>query len=161
MSGLNSDFLFELRIPQRMSDIVDMGQTPTSRLMYSVAEKGSVEGPKIKGQVIPLSGGDWSRLRADMSITIEVRICLKTHDGANILMTYHGILAANSPEDFQYMIDATKNDDPQGALDRFYYRIFAFFETGDERYAWLNRTLAAGIGRLAEDQAIYDIYAIK
>ncbi len=160
MPDLNTEFLFELRIPQKASDIVNMGTTPLSMLMYSVAESGSFVGPKLTGEVIPLSGGDWTRVRTDMSILIDVRICLKTQDGANILMTYKGVMAANTPADFPYMIDATKKDDPAGA-SRYYYRTLIEFETGDERYAWLNHKLAVGSGRLGDDQAIYEVFAIN
>jgi hypothetical protein len=153
--------LFELRIPQRQSALVDMGQTPSSRLMYAVADSGTFAGPKLKGVVIPVSGGDWSRVRSDMSIAIDVRLCLATHDGANIYLTYQGILAADSPQDFQYMIDFSKKDDPAGAASRYYYRTTVQFETGDERYAWLNRTVAIGSGRSGDDCAIYEIFAIK
>jgi hypothetical protein len=159
MPSLQNEFLFELRIPQKQSDMVDMGQTPLSRLMYSVAEGGSFVGPKLKGEVIALSGGDWSRVRSDMSVSIDVRICLKTNDGANILMTYQGLLFANSLEDFAYMIDFTKKDDPEGAK-RYYYRIVAQFETGDERYTWLNHMVAVGSGRSGDNAAIYEVFAV-
>ena len=161
MTELKTELLFELRISQKQEDIVDMGQTPASGLRYAVAASGTFEGPKLNGIVIPLSGGDWSRVRADMSITIDVRICLRTRDGANILMTYRGVLAAYSPEDFRYMVDFTKKDDPEGADGRYYFRAQMSFETGDERYAWLNRTLAVGVGRLGDNQAIYEVYAVK
>ena len=159
MPGLNTEFLFELRIPQKAGDMINMGQTPLSHLMYSVAEGGTFAGPKLKGEVIALSGGDWTRVRTDMSITIDVRICLKTNDGANILMTYQGLLWANSPEDFGYMIDATKKDDPDGAK-RYYYRIVAQFETGAENYNWLNHAVAVGSGRLGDNTAIYEVFAV-
>lgn len=161
MPNLNSEFLFDLRIPQKKDAMIDMGQTPLSALMFSVAESGSVVGPKIKGIVVPLSGGDWTRARLDMSLTLDVRICLRTHDNANILMTYQGVMAAGTRDDFWYMVNAEKKDDPKGAMERYYYRIAAFFETGDERYAWMNRILAVGCGRLAENQAIYEVFDIK
>jgi hypothetical protein len=161
MFELKSKFLFELRIPQKQEEMVDIGQTPVSRLMYSVADSGTFAGPKLKGIVIPRSGGDWTRVRTDRSITLDVRICLQTRHGEVILMTYQGLMAANSPQNFRYMIDPTKKDDPKGAQRRFYYRIAAFFETSAERLAWLNRTLAVGTGRLAENQAIYEVFAIE
>ena len=160
MPDLISEFLFELRIPQKKDAMIDMGQTPLSELMFSVADSGSFAGPKIKGSVIPLSGGDWTRARSDMSLTLDVRICLQTHDKANILMTYQGVMAANSRDDFWYMVNADKKDDPKGAMERYYYRIAAFFETGDQRYAWMNRILAVGSGRLADNQAIYEVFQI-
>jgi hypothetical protein len=158
--ALQSEFLFEMRLPQKAEMILDMGQTPLSRLVYSVAETGSIVGPKIKGEVVNLSGGDWTRIRADMSIALDVRLVLKTDDGALIYMTYQGLMVAKDQADFLYMIDARKPDDPEGAKTRFYYRIICSFETGDQRYAWLNHQYAVGSGRLGDEQAIYEIFSI-
>ena len=161
MAEIKTEFLFELRIPQSQSALVDMGQTPTSRLMYAVADSGTFQGPELKGVIIPMSGGDWSRVRSDMSIAIDVRLCLATDDGANIYLTYQGILAADSAENFQYMIDFAKKDDPAAAARRYYYRTTVQFETGADKYAWLNRTVAIGSGRSGDNCAIYEIFALK
>ncbi len=161
MPEIATEYLFELRIPQKAEDILDMGTTPLSRLVYSVAEQGSFVGPKLKGEVVHLSGGDWTRIRADMSISLDVRIVLKTEDGALVYMTYTGLMVAADQSDFLYMIDANKADDPEGAKTRFYYRITCQFETGDQRYAWLNHVLAIGSGRLGDKQAIYEVFAIR
>jgi hypothetical protein len=160
MPELAQEFLFELRIPQKGETILDMGTTPLSRLVYSVADGGSFAGPKMKGEVVAMSGGDWTRIRADMSIHIDVRIVLRTDDGVLVYMTYQGLMVAASQADFLYMIDANKDDDPAGA-DRFYYRMGATFETGDERYAWLNHLIAVGSGRLGGREAIYEVFAIR
>jgi len=160
MAELATEFLFEMHIPQLESDVVKMGTTPLSQLQYAVATGGSFKGPKLSGEVIPSGGGDWTRVRADLSIVIDVRICLKTTDGANILMTYTGTMWAPTQDDLLYMIDATKKDDPAGA-SRYYYRTTCQFETGDLRYAWLNHTLAVGSGRLGDNQVTYEVFAIK
>jgi Protein of unknown function (DUF3237) len=160
MAELATEFLFELRIPHIAADVVNMGKTPASQLMYAVAASGSFKGPKLSGEVIPNSGGDWTRVRNDNSIVVDVRICLRTSDGVNILMTYGGVMWAATTDDIYYMIDATKPDDPAGA-SRYYYRTTCQFETGDLRYGWLNHTLAVGNGRLGDNQVIYQVYAIK
>lgn len=160
MAELSTEFLFELRIPQIAADVVRMGQTPLSQLMWGVARGGSFKGPKLSGEVVPLSGGDWTRVRADLSIALDVRICLRTDDGVNIMMAYGGVMWAPTQDDLVYMIDADKPDDPAGT-SRYYYRTSIQFETGDARYAWLNHTLAIGCGRLGDHQAIYEVFAIK
>lgn len=161
MSDLNSEFLFELRLAQGADGLINMGTTPWGQLMYSAADQGTFAGPKLNGIVIPYSGGDWPRVRGDMTIAVDVRLVLKTNDGANIYMVYRGIMAANTPADIPYMIDATKKDDILGSETRYYYRTLIEFETGDPRYAWLNRTLAVGKGRLGDNQAIYEVFAIR
>jgi len=43
----------------------------------------------------------------------------------------------------------------------YYLRVARMFETGTERYAWLNRTLAVGVGeRLPPNIARYAIFEI-
>ena len=161
MAELTSEFLFELRLAQPTDGVYEMGQTPNSRLRYSLASSGSFAGPKLNGIVLPNSGADWARVRGDMSISLDVRLCLQTEDKANIYLTYTGIMAAGNQTDLMYMVDSTKPDDPVGAESRYYFRSAMWFETGDGRYAWLNHLVAVGKGRLGDDSAIYDVFAIK
>jgi hypothetical protein len=80
-------------------------------------------------------------LRADGNIKLDVRILLHTNDGADILMRYEGI---------GVRID--------GQLK---LATAPLFETGDERYAWLNNTQAIATGTSANDVVTYDIFAVK
>jgi len=98
------------------------------------AGPGTVEGPNIKGTVKSPSG-DWVTSRPDGSLSLDLRVLIETDDGAIILMTYLGVSA-----------DGGKN-----------IRCAPLFETGDERYAWLNDIQAVGIGRTEGDDVSYDI----
>src|SRR5262252_7556623 len=43
----------------------------------------------------------------------------------------------------------------------YYFRVAPMFETGAERYAWLNKILAVGVGeRLPPNKVRYDIFEI-
>ena len=42
----------------------------------------------------------------------------------------------------------------------YYFRIAARFETGSEKYGWLNKILAFGSGVRLKDGPIYDIYQV-
>ena len=101
---------------------------------------GSVDGPKVKGKIVDNSGGDWLTLRADGSFKLDVRLTIKTEDGADILMTYNGI---GVPV-------------PGGAA----IRSAPLFETGDERYTWLNKVQAIGIGTPGQGDVPYQVYAL-
>src|SRR5947209_18774324 len=46
---------------------------------------GTFEGPRLKGTVADSPGGDWLTARTDGSFRLDVRVILKTHDGAAIL----------------------------------------------------------------------------
>lgn len=103
---------------------------------------GTFEGPKLRGTLAAGPGGDWVTSRADGSHRLDVRILLKTHDGADILMTYSGI---GTP------------GEGGGPLS---LRTAPQFETGDDRYAWLNRVQAVGIGQSAGGTVTYEVYAL-
>ncbi|MCC7087556.1 MAG: DUF3237 domain-containing protein, partial [Dehalococcoidia bacterium] len=85
--------------------------------------------------------GDWVTMRADRSIKLDVRVLLHTEDGADILVTYTGI--------------GTRDGDGLSI------RTAPLFETGDERYAWLNNVQAVGIGKAGTNTVTYDIYALR
>ena len=102
---------------------------------------GSFEGPKIKGQVHDAAGGDWVIVRPDGMMSLDVRLCLLTDDGASIFMTYTGLGRREA--------DGSTN-----------IRTVPRFETGDERYAWLNSIQAVGHGTTAKGTVTYDVYGL-
>ena len=157
MSELHSEFLFQMRI--KLAPPMDVGPSPEGHRIIFMGQSGTVEGPRIKGEVLPMSGGDWARIRADGSGTLDVRLSLKTDDGALIYMTYFGRMIPLDG-DMEYALDFAKPDDPQGA-ERYYFRTNPLFETGDERYAWLNHVVAIGKGRTGDGGVIYDVFAVK
>jgi len=83
-----------------------------------------------------------------------VRGTLKTEDGALIYAYYRGILEA-SPEAMA-RIRAGEEVDPA----EYYFRTSPVFETGAEKYAWLNRIVAVGLGQIKPNRVIYQVYAI-
>jgi hypothetical protein len=101
---------------------------------------GRFEGPRFKASV-QTPAGDWITNRADGSFRLDVRLTLKTDDGALILVTYNGI-------------GQTTNAGVS-------LRIAPLFETGDSRYVWLTRLQAVGVGERVGTTGKYDIYALK
>ena len=63
MGEIETDFLFEARIP--LEAPMHVGQTPEGYRMIVNVGAGKFAGPKLNGTVIPMSGADWSRIRAD------------------------------------------------------------------------------------------------
>lgn len=149
--------LFELTVP--LAPPLDLGGTPEGRRVIYPVASGRFAGARIAGHVVPMSGADWSRIRADGTGALDVRLTLRTDDGALILMTYGGRLAA-APEDLEYALDIAKPDAPETA-SRYYLRINPLFETGDERYAWLNRIVAVGTGRTGGGGVAYEVYEVR
>src|SRR3954467_4618431 len=87
--------LAEIRTAPLFDMVVDLnprlniGDGPLGRRILFGAAGGSFEGPKLHGEVLA-GGGDWALFRADGAMTLDVRLTLRTHDGALIHMTYGG-----------------------------------------------------------------------
>jgi hypothetical protein len=87
-----------------------------------------------------------------------VRAAAKLDDGAVVYMTYNGRL--NIPPDVapKVMNRATAETVDPGA---YYFRTAPTFETASQKYAFLNRIQAIGIGRLTKVGVSYTVYEIK
>jgi hypothetical protein len=132
------EFLYRMHVDIGTTTFVS-GAPGGTRIIAEVTG-GTFEGPKMKGTVGPAPGGDWVTVRADGSMLLDVRLILTTHDGASILVCYTGLLRN---------VDGTMQ--ARGA---------PMFETGDERYAWLNSVQGLGIGTTGSEGVDYDIYAV-
>ena len=85
-----------------------------------------MEGPEIRGIVIPQSGAEWPLLRPDGVIDFDARYLLRTDDGVVIYMQNRGfrwgppeVMAAmrrceSVDPDSYYMRTAPKFDAPEG-----------------------------------------------
>ncbi len=138
-SSLPVTHLFKITLETDGAPTMMLGAPQGTRMLVGV-KGGKFEGEKLNGTVIG-PGGDWVTQRADGSIKLDVRLTLQTHDDAMILVTYNGI---------GVVVD--------GALKA---RCAPLFETGDERYAWLNNIQAVGLGGLDGANVVYDIYELR
>jgi len=43
---------------------------------------------------------------------------------------------------------------------KYYFRVTPILETASEKYGWLNRVIAVGIGRVTPTGVTYKVYAI-
>jgi Protein of unknown function (DUF3237) len=149
---LNSEFLCTLSglvAPPR-----EIGATPRGTRRFFAAIGGSFEGPRLRGEVLP-DGGDWLLMRPDGVLEQDVRITLKTDDGAFIYVRYAGMRHA-TPKVMAKLAQGESVD-----AKEYYFRIAPVFETGAEKYCWLNNILAVGVGeRLPPNIVRYSIFEI-
>ncbi|OAI38905.1 hypothetical protein AYO38_01815 [bacterium SCGC AG-212-C10] len=127
--------LFTIRMEAGTPVVLRRGPQGTRGIVMVTG--GSFEGPRLSGTVLP-GGGEWATLRANRSAKADVRLLLETADGAHILMTYTGISLDSAAK----------------------VRVAPLFETGDERYAWLNDVQGVGIGHMEGNVVTYDMYAL-
>src|SRR5580704_19239695 len=129
-----------------------VGQTPNGFRRIGVVPGGSFEGERLSGEVV--SGNDWQSVRTDSCIKLDVRLLLKTTDGALIVMTYT-CLRAGSPSIIE-KLDRGEPVDPAS----YYFRMNPMFETSSRKYDWINRIIAIGIGHRLADGPVYNIFEV-
>ena len=94
MTELQSRHLFTVTIT--LHAIEEVGNTPAgTRRVFPVAG-GAFKGDRLRGSILPVAGSDLLLTRPDGSSQQDVRMVLRTDDGALILMTYRGVRHASS-----------------------------------------------------------------
>jgi len=146
--------LFELNATLERFD--DLGNTPQGHRMLAVVGQGggTVSGSRIRGRVLPGSGGDWLLLRADGVGQLDVRITIRTDDDALIYMRYEGIAAGDA-------LPRVLGGEAVNPSD-YYFRTTPYFETSAEKYAWLNKIVTVGVGQcdLSKAWVGYAVYEV-
>lgn len=99
-----------------------------------------MEGDRIQANQFGVAAADWLRIDPAGFGTLDVKLTVKTDDGAIIYAAYSGRL------DFGTM---TANATP-------------LFHTGDERYAWINRIQAVAKGTFtAPGTLVYEMFELR
>jgi len=101
------------------------------------SDSGTVEGPRITGRILAPTA-DWLCAMPGGALRVDARMAIATDDGAQIYVQYGGVIAI-APADFARMAAG----ETLGA-DEMHFVTAPMFQTGDDRYAWLNRTQAIG-----------------
>jgi hypothetical protein len=149
---LSSAHLFTIRL--EVGTIEDLGVTPYGHRRIATVNGGTFEGDELKGTVVPTPGGDWITVRTDGVWELDVRITLKTHDGHLIYMSYKGL--RHGP---QWVLDRLAKGEKVDPSE-YYFRTAPRFETSSEKYSFLNRILAIGVGRREATGPIYEVFQI-
>jgi len=88
-----------------------------------------IDGPRLRARMKGSAAADWGSRSADGTVQLDVRATLETDDGALIFVQYMGRADFSDPD----------RPGPVFTTPRF--------ETGDERYLWLNNVQAVMKGR--------------
>jgi hypothetical protein len=109
-----------------------------------IFEVGSVEveGERVRATLKGRAAADWLVVGPDGTGTLDVRALLETHDGALVYAQYNGRVDL-----------AAGGGAPRYATPRF--------ETGDERYRWLNKIQAVGKGAFDGTTLVYELFELK
>ena len=136
---VQTEFLFDIEVDLKPMD--DLSGAPLGQRLIAIGTGGTFSGPRLRGRVLE-GGGDWLIRTPTGMGQLDVRLTLQTDDGALIYMTYGG--RVDLSDALMGRILAGEAIDPA----TYYFRTAPYFETGAERYAWLNNLVAVGVGRI-------------
>ena len=151
---VSTDYLMTAYIPTERK-VIDNGLT-----IVNVLPGGWVKGPKISGKIIP-PGGDWLRTMPSGALRLDVRLTIETDDGAQIYMTYGGVVVGSKEATEALARGEVLND--KGLP---YFITTPQFQTSSEKYAWMNQLQAVGkmveLKRAKNDAYVkYDIFGLR
>jgi len=119
-----------------------------------IVSDAEIDGPRIKAR-IAAPGSDWMRVSDDGFWRPDVRVPFQTSDGDTVLMHYTGLVQQTTA--FKQAAAANQSTDWKDQ----YMRLTLRFDTGAERYAWLNTSLFVAKGHLLGTGSIeYAVYRI-
>src|SRR5262245_12069974 len=127
-----------------------IGAVPHGTRVTAPIAHGHFEGPRLRGKVLP-GGADWTLLRSDGVLELDLRITLETEDGALIYMASFGL--RHGPPEVLAALARGESVDPS----RYYFRTAPRFETGAPQYAFLNRLIAISTGDRRASGPVYTI----
>ena len=148
---MNARFLMTLQVvvppPQKV------GAVPHGTRVIAPITGGTFDGPRLRGRVLP-GGSDWTLLRSDGVLELDLRITLETHDGALIDMTSFGL--RRGPPEVLAALARGESVDPS----TYYFRTSPRFETSAPQYGFLNSLIGIATGDRRASGPIYTIEEI-
>lgn len=143
----------EFRFNVSLSAPVEFGSGPFGARMHFEVTGGRAEGERFNAEVLP-GGGDWLLVGPDGLARLDVRAGFRTDDGALVYAQYTGLLELNET------VAGALASAGSTEVDDQYFRSTPRFETGDERYAWMQESVWLSVGRLVDGRVEYQVYRV-
>ncbi|MFC7395083.1 DUF3237 domain-containing protein [Scopulibacillus cellulosilyticus] len=138
----------------QVAEPIVVGESEKGRRQFIPIISGTVNGPKIKGKVLP-GGADSQIIRPNGLVELSARYVIETTDGEKIYIENNGI--RHVPEEFVDQVKAGKIIDPK----HVYFRTIPTFETASSPYKWLTNRLFIGSAVRLPNEIILKIYLIN
>jgi len=115
---------------------------PKGTRVVGEVESVTISGERFNATMVGQAAADWLTIAPDGTYgTLDVRVTLKTHDDVLVYCEY------------------------SGRIDLVTGRVVStpLFQTGDERYDWLNRIQFIGDGTLDQEtqKLVYELYEVR
>ena len=126
----------------QLGDMVEVGGGPKGPRVVVDVVSIDLQSDKITASLATNDAADWLTIADDGKLgCLDVRFTLKTNDGAFIFVEYQG----------------------RGDMEAGLIAAAPTFQTGSEKYAWLNniQAISAGNVNLETGELIYNLYEVK
>lgn len=143
--------LCDLRV--ELAPPIELGKSPRGVRRMIPIVGGEVTGERLSGRILNL-GADWQTIMADGTAELDTRYAFETHDGATIDIRNYGL--RHGPPEAIEALARGENVDPSA----YYMRTHPRFETGNPRYAWLNRMICVGTGARKASEVRISVYEV-
>ncbi|MGX5696020.1 DUF3237 domain-containing protein [Agromyces soli] len=145
------EFVFELRVSVGAEQHV--GRGPDEELGFTPITGGTVDGPRLSGEVLP-GGGDWWVCRGDTT-QLDARYLLRAGDGAIIDVVNRGYYRADDA--------LTRRLEAGEAVteEELYYRTAPVFQTDAPAHRWLAEHQFIGLARPEAGQVCIRVFLVR
>lgn len=133
---------------------LEQGSVDGRRKRFIGITGGTVDGPKLKGVVLP-GGGDWQAIGSGGLTEILARYFIRASDGTVIAVTNPGVRTA-APEVIERL---ARGDQVDPSL--YYFRTTPSFEVVDGPHGWMRRKVFVARGVRRPDSVIIDFYTVE
>ena len=126
----------------QLGDMVEVGGGPKGPRVVVDVVSIDLQSDKITASLATNDAADWLTIADDGKLAcLDVRFTLKTDDGAFIFVEYQG----------------------RGDMEAGLIAAAPTFQTGSEKYAWLNniQAISAGNVNLETGELVYNLYEVK
>jgi hypothetical protein len=129
----------------RLAEPFFVPNTPLGTRVIAECRSFDVVGERLNAHLKGNAAADWLTVDGRAQGTLDVRLLLETDDDALIFVSYRGRID----------LSGGPGTSPSYAAP--------LFDTGDERYAWLNKIQAIASGQLTDGGTIlvYDMYEVR
>src|SRR5213594_2283940 len=132
----------------------NLGAVPHGTRRTVPLNGGDFDGPRLRGTVLAGGSADWLLLRSDGVLEMDLRVTLRTDDGALISMKSFGL--RHGPPEVMAAIGRGETVDPA----TYYFRTTPRFVTAHPAYAFLNRIVAVATGDRRPEGPIYAVHEV-
>ena len=126
----------------KLGDFLEVGEGPKGTRLVVEVQEVSLESERVNASLAIRDAADWGTVSDNGKLmSLDVRFTLKTDDGEFIYVEYGG----------------------RGNLETGLLGTAPTFQTGSEKYSWLNNIqgVAAGQVNLVTGELVYHLYELK